>query len=296
MIDVKLTHWRCSEPNFGDELSPWLWPRLLPGMFDDDANVLFLGVGSLISASLDGPARKIVMGSGYERSYAGPPPARRQEWSFRFVRGPHTARALGLDPALAVGDAAILIREVRPQASGKGDVAFMPHWESLGRGEWAAACARAGVRLIDPRWSVDRVLAAMEDCRHLLCEAMHGAVVADALRIPWTAMRPVHPRHRRKWADWAAPIAAPLAFAPLPVSSPGEMTAVLTVQGRGARRVNALTSHPAMRRLRGAMISRAALSLRCAAENPGRLSPQGSLDRARRAMGRIVEDFARTGA
>jgi succinoglycan biosynthesis protein ExoV len=189
--------------NFGDELNPYLWRRLLPGMFDEDDGTQFVGIGTLLNDRLPSARRTVVFGSGV--GYYGPPQPD-DTWKIYCVRGPLSARALGLAPELAITDpAALLARsesaDGRPMnRSARG---FMPHWQS-NPSEWERVCRDAGIEFIDPRWAPARVLDAIRRCDVLLAEAMHGAVVADALRIPWIPVRTRERIHTFKWDDWCA--------------------------------------------------------------------------------------------
>lgn len=289
---MKLFLTRLRAPNFGDDLNPWMWPRLLPDMFDDDNSVTVFGIGSIISHRRDGPALKIVLGSAFVAEYGGGlPDLSGDRWRFYFVRGLDTAAALGLDPALGVGDAALLIRTLLPPGSGHGPVCFMPHWESLEWGYWAEACDLAGVTLIDPRWPVERVLAAIAGARLMICEAMHGAIVADTLRVPWVPVTPLDTHHRAKWRDWAGALNITLEPRPLWPSSLTEwvphVTRRLSLLGlaRGAMDTWALA--PA----RAATIRLAGRRLRTLSRLPGQLSDERTLDEAVERMTAAVQRF-----
>jgi hypothetical protein len=205
--------------NFGDELNCWLWPRLLPAFFDDDPRELFLGIGSILFDHHPREPRKIVFGAGWG-GYT-PPPVIDDTWRFYFVRGRLTAQRLGLEPSLGVGDAAILVRSCNlARRPIEHKVAFIPHWESTLRGNWKDACAAAGIHYIDPcTQDVDAVLAQILASGLVLTEAMHGAIVSDALRVPWISLRPRQPAHRMKWDDWASALELTLPEYPLPASS-----------------------------------------------------------------------------
>jgi hypothetical protein len=200
---LKLTFYRQS-PNFGDELNEWVWPQIVgPDFFDDDAAELFVGIGSIISDSYPLSSRKIVVGSGYG-GYTPLPDVHDGSWDVRFVRGPRTAAVLGLPPEAAITDSAVLVRALPlPPARNLGRVCFMPHHDSLARGLWRDVCGMTAIDLIDPADPVDEIMARIRGARVLLTEAMHGAIVADALRKPWIAVRPFQPRHRAKWLDWS---------------------------------------------------------------------------------------------
>jgi len=220
---VKLEYFKGEHSNFGDELNTWLWPQLLPAFFDDDPSVLFLGIGSIIGTQYEAEAKKIVFGTGYSSTYHQAPNVHGGDWDVFFVRGPRTARALGLPESFGVGDAAILLRALDVQSRREPRyVGFMPHWESVPRGNWQTACELAGIRLIDPRAPVERVLTEILGCNVLITEAMHGAIVADALRVPWVPVLPIDSMHWEKWLDWADALCLQFTRHRLLPSSPSE--------------------------------------------------------------------------
>lgn len=198
---MKLQFFRGEAPNFGDELNTWLWPRLLPAFFDDDASALFLGIGSIIGTHYDPRAKKIVFGTGFVPTYHDAPNVHSEDWDIFFVRGPRTAKALGISERLAIGDGAILIRAAPPERSAPPDsVGSMPHWQSLPRGAWEKACELAGITLIDPREPVEQVLAAL-----LMVTRLLAALTFPAIALAAACSQPLfHLLLSPKWGDAAA--------------------------------------------------------------------------------------------
>lgn len=201
---MKILQFRGKYPNFGDELNTWMWPKLLPNFFDEDESTVFIGIGSTIGDAPANAARKIVFGSGYVPQYHAVPDLRQGEWEVRFVRGPRTAKRLGLAPQKAISDSGALLRTQVNLARKTGTrICFMPHWESMERGNWEAVCRLAGIHLIDPRRPVVKVIEELLQAKLVIAEAMHGAIIADAFRIPWVPLLPLNAVHRDKWYDWA---------------------------------------------------------------------------------------------
>lgn len=210
---MRLHYYRDSIGNVGDDLNPWLWPRLLPGFFDNRDDAFFLGIGTILGIELPAAARKIVFGSGvgYGRT-----PTLDESWDVRFVRGPLTATALGLPPERAITDAALALRLLVPAASGGRGVAFMPHHLSAEYADWRRICADADIRFIDARDPVVTVIAQIASCSMLISEAMHGAVLADALRVPWRAAKAYEHINEFKWKDWCSSLELPYVATAIP--------------------------------------------------------------------------------
>ncbi|BCA80111.1 polysaccharide pyruvyl transferase family protein [Desulfuromonas sp. AOP6] len=195
--------------NFGDDLNPWLWPRLIPELLAVNDSTAFLGIGTLLDQQRVkrtlGKSNSIVVfssGMGF-----GSPPKIDERWKIYCVRGPLTAKRLGLPSEMAIVDGAFLLRTVAmPDPSGCFPVGFMPHHRSEVFIDWHSVCERAGVKYISAKQSVDKILADLRGTKHLITEAMHGAIVADALRVPWMPVRFSPKFMPEKWQDFTASI------------------------------------------------------------------------------------------
>lgn len=278
---MKLVFFRGKVPNFGDELNLHVWPALLPkGFLDDDEDELFVGIGSIIGDHLPARSRKFVMGSGYA-GYMGLPDVHDGSWDIRFVRGPNTAKTLGIDPGLSICDSAILLRAMElPPPDERVGVAFMPHYESLERGNWAEACRLAGMTLIDATEPVEKVLSQIAGARLLITEAMHGAIVADALRTPWIGARPIYGGHHKKWLDWAGALGLDVRLNTLKPTSVLEYYIGRTGRGGSLGKVGRFSASPLAGIPNRIFTEQAARHL----DEMSRLEPQLSADTAIREV------------
>jgi succinoglycan biosynthesis protein ExoV len=201
MRTLRLYGWK---ENFGDALNYWLWPKLLPEIIEGD-DALLLGIGTVLSTKVpDFPERKIVFGAG-----AGNDPIPRidEKWMILGVRGPWTAGKLGLSADLVISDPALLVRsQFHDAAAKRHQVSYMPHIISVASSdEWRHIATELEFNFIDPRDGIDDVLLQIRESETLITEAMHGAIVADAFRVPWIRVQggDLH-APTSKWLDWTA--------------------------------------------------------------------------------------------
>jgi len=195
--------------NFGDQLNAVLWPHLLgESFFDRDPSVAFLGIGSILGYPKGGDSAhrfKIIFGTGAAFSEAAQREPSDSRWRFYCVRGPLTARAYGLAESMAITDPAILVSKFyKRDERSSYRFGYMPHitearaWEPMLR----TSCADLGILYIDPRSEVDEIIAGIASVSVVIAEAMHAAIVADALRVPWIPLFTTRHPHRYKWTDW----------------------------------------------------------------------------------------------
>lgn len=293
---MKLTYFDHEPPNFGDAANAIMWKHLVPdGFFDTDEAELFLGIGSIIGDHLPRTARKIVGGSGYG-GYTKIPDVFDGSWDILWVRGPLTARSLGIAPELAISDAAILLREIPlPDAASGIDVGYMPHIDSLQRGDWQEVCNRAGMTLLDPSRPVEELLAKIRGARLVITEAMHGAIISDALRTPWVGVQPFCHRHRNKWLDWAGSLDIRLDIRRIAPSSLMERWADFSGQAAIGGRTRALLANPVVASVNDRFIDRAAQDLaQLARSATGQLSGDRQIEDATQRALAALQGYVRS--
>jgi succinoglycan biosynthesis protein ExoV len=202
---MELYYYKTKLGNFGDDLNQWLWHALLPNSWDPTDNIIMTGIGTIIGEPLPHNRHKIIFSSGI--GYQPRPVSfGAKDWHVVCVRGPLTARVLGLPPTAAVTDGAILLAllpegQCIPETERQG-IVFMPHHEALNVGHWQTICDRAGIEFIDPRGDNKMIIDRLRHARLVLADAMHAAIVADTVRVPWIPLVTSPAINSFKWQDW----------------------------------------------------------------------------------------------
>lgn len=212
-MSVQLVHYKASTGNVGDDFSEWLFSRCLGLKLTEKSETLLFGIGSILdqkfdkSFSTERTRRRLVFGSG-ARAATTLPDIIRDEWHIYCVRGPLTACALGLHSDKAVADPAILAPKFRPATAENGSIGIVPYFTASSTA-WGQVAKNLGWTVISPHLGVEDFIDALTQCSRVFCESMHGAIFADAYRIPWrplsgTGASSEGPTHAFKWTDWTA--------------------------------------------------------------------------------------------
>src|SRR3546814_923065 len=170
-----------------------------------------MGIGTIINdrnvAALDRYSTKIIFssGAGYEELRN----SLDSSWRVACVRGPKTAAMMKVDASKAVCDGAVLLSDYYDivPAARRERVAFVPHvnttW-AIGRG-LREICGELGLAYVSPDLPRDEFVREISRSDLVLTEAMHGAILADAMRTPWVCCHIMF-HHRFKWEDWCASV------------------------------------------------------------------------------------------
>lgn len=210
---MKIYYYKHPFGNVGDDLNAWLWPKLMPNLFtgyryhggstdESDTQPIFIGIGTLLNEQVPKNCRKAVLGAG--AGYGDP--IHHTNAKYYAVRGPLTAHRLNLDLKLAITDGAALISTLeRPRVQVKHKVSIIPHHGSSEESNrWEAIAEKLNINFINPAGQPDEVIDEILASELIVTEAMHGAILADTLRVPWIPYLTTHGRHEFKWKDWCA--------------------------------------------------------------------------------------------
>jgi succinoglycan biosynthesis protein ExoV len=215
---MKYAYFKSSIGNFGDDLNPWLWSRLF-AEHGDNSDINFLGIGSIlfnenpiITSIKD--SKKIVFGTGVRPSKNYKNLQTDDAWDIRFFRGPLSAMTMN-NKYPYITDAAYAFRQLDNiseylDCEKKYEVSIMPHFRSVGYFDWEKICKELGLHYISPfsEDGVDFTLREISASKKLITEAMHGAILADIIRVPWhryvlcTPFTEGAKVSEFKWMDW----------------------------------------------------------------------------------------------
>ncbi|HDZ14162.1 hypothetical protein LCGC14_0796160 [marine sediment metagenome] len=216
---MNFLYFKSDKGNFGDDLNPWLWPKIFKSDLNKYEDSYFLGIGSILHAqnkNLDSitDKRKIVFGTGIRPANNYRNLKIDSTWDIRFLRGPLSAQALGNQHEY-ITDAAYAVRQLDNfhdlvNTKKKYEISIMPYFHSVEYFDWEKISKDLGYHYISPysENGVEHTLKEIASSKYLISEAMHGAILADVLRVPWKrfVLTTPHTEGERvsdfKWRDW----------------------------------------------------------------------------------------------
>ncbi|NDV91401.1 succinoglycan biosynthesis protein exov [Alteromonas sp. 345S023] len=208
-------YFKDSRGNVGDDLNA----LILRHFFDFDkcsnASYTLVGIGTLINNHLPLSKEFIFFTTGY--GYQKPPKFSDTSVSAIGLRGPMTLAKLRPflkenEKNIPLLDGAYLTPDLIPKNTTPepNRVGLIPHVDSMQIGRWEEIAKRGQFYLIDPRWEPSKFIDALTSCTAVITEAMHGAILADAYRVPWTGFAAHSHINTDKWHDWSESLSIPL--------------------------------------------------------------------------------------
>lgn len=212
---MEYIYFKAKNGNFGDDLNGWLWPKFFGANNSNDD--YFIGIGSilfnnskLLTALKD--KKKIVFGTGIRP--ADKPFVIDETWDIQFLRGPLSSGVLGKKHEY-ISDGAYALRLIKDfdrfkNINKKYKISLIPYFHSVEYFNWEDICLKLGYHYISPlsESGVEHTLEEVASSEFVITEAMHGAIIADALRVPWSKFILSTPYTEGqmisefKWMDW----------------------------------------------------------------------------------------------
>ena len=214
---MSIFYYKTKVGNIGDDLNAWLWPQLINQQVTD--NYPFVGIGSILTKSMENdfqatPGKRIIpLGTGI-RGFDSLPHTS-IDFNNGFFRGPISSLAMTGTLEHYITDGAYALRQLKDfdkylSIDKKYEVSFMPYLRTSGLLPWKKICDKLGVHYISPHpeEGIESTLKEIAASKHIITEAMHGAILADIFRVPF--QRVMFAAHHfegssvaaLKWNDW----------------------------------------------------------------------------------------------
>jgi succinoglycan biosynthesis protein ExoV len=199
-----------------DRLNEWLLLQYLRKYATlDETSVLFGGVTFnkyLVPGYITPFSRQILLlGTGVDENFPLTHPA--HNWSVYAVRGPLSAQKLSLPPQKSVTDSAILLKGVLPPLPQQRPYprTYLAEFQSIRhRHALEKICAEFNIQLVSLQSTMEKILEAIQQSECVITDSLHGAIVADTLRIPWIPTLPSQGGDF-PWRDWCASMDIPFS-------------------------------------------------------------------------------------
>ena len=184
------TYWWDGHPNFGDDLTPWLLPRLgVAPVHREPEQARLIGVGSILEF-LPPDWEGAIWGSGLmsDHQYSLP------RAHVLAVRGHLTADRIGAAEGCALGDPGILMARYLPAPRKRWEVALVPHGHHRQHRDFlrVATSGDDSVRVVNVHQSAGRAVQEIASANAVITTSLHGLITADSYGIPavWTTLEP----------------------------------------------------------------------------------------------------------
>lgn len=213
---MKIFYHKDDNGNIGDDLNRFIWEKLLPIEFNgyyyhtpkqnkatcDDS--LFVGIGTLLDQNIPKKVPKLIFSSG---TGYGESPLIDSSWNIYCVRGPLTAKRLGLPLSKAITDGAALTPKITEKLYKKTyKYSFIPHITTHIHQNYNKVCDELDINYLPPCLEASIFLEELQKSEIIITEAMHGAILADSFRIPWIPVTTHSGINEFKWQDWCLSI------------------------------------------------------------------------------------------
>jgi len=203
---MNLIYFKARTGNFGDDLNPWIWEKLLGDFESYDNNVDFVGIGSILDERLNkGNQRKVVFGSGI-RDFQF---ICNENVDIRFVRGPISSKYLNNAPYITDSAYCLALLEKNyGNHEKKYNCSIVPYFRHIKNINWKLFEKLTGIHVILPNDTIENILEEINASKKIIAGAMHGAIIADILRVPWKRLRLGKHGYESvltseiKWCDW----------------------------------------------------------------------------------------------